>query len=36
MGKKKEKCVVRLTEGERAWLRTLIGRGTAPALALAY
>jgi len=27
----KEKCVVRLTEDERAYLRTLIGRGTAPA-----
>jgi hypothetical protein len=29
--KNKEKCVVRLTEDERAYLRTLIGRGTAPA-----
>lgn len=27
----KEKCVVRLTKDERAYLRTLIGRGTAPA-----
>ncbi len=29
--KHKEKCVVRLTEDERAYLRTLIGRGSAPA-----
>jgi transposase len=28
---RKEKCVVRLTEDERAYLRTLIGSGTAPA-----
>jgi transposase len=34
MSKKREKCVVRLTEEERAWLRTLIGRGTAPARTL--
>jgi transposase len=34
MSKKKEKCVVRLTEDERAHLRTLIGRGTAPARTL--
>lgn len=34
MSKKEEKCVVRLTEEERAHLRTLIGRGTAPARTL--
>lgn len=34
MSKKKEKCVVRLTEEERAHLRALIGRGTAPARTL--
>ena len=32
--RKKEKCVVRLTEEERARLRTLIGRGIAPVRAL--
>lgn len=34
MSKKQEKCVVRLTEAERAHLPTLIGRGTAPARTL--
>ena len=34
MGKKSKKYVVRLTEEEKAYLRTLIGRGSAPARTL--
>lgn len=34
MSKKDKKYVVRLTEEERAYLRTLIGRGSAPAATL--
>ncbi len=34
MSKKSKKYVVRLTEEERAYLRTLIGRGSAPARTL--